>query len=59
MIKLKDVANIYLGVADRDIIFRHNGQNAIALGLIKESKENIIGLSREVKGIHINIAYDR
>ncbi|AAU03645.1 efflux RND transporter permease subunit [Rickettsia typhi] len=70
IIKLQDITKISLTSPDEDIIFRYNGKNSIALGLIKESKANIINLSNEVtkelerikdsipKGISISIAYD-
>lgn len=70
VIKLKDIAHVYLGAPDQDVIFRYNGKNSIALGLIKQSKANIIDLSNEVKnvldsiknslpkGINLTIAYD-
>ncbi|CAA14637.1 efflux RND transporter permease subunit [Rickettsia prowazekii] len=70
IIKLRDITKISLTSPDEDIIFRYNGKNSIALGLIKESKANIIDLSNEVtkelerikasipKGISISIAYD-
>ncbi|WP_341793083.1 efflux RND transporter permease subunit [Rickettsia endosymbiont of Ceutorhynchus obstrictus] len=70
IIKLRDVAKVYLGAPDQDVIFRYNGKSSIALGLIKESKANIIDLSNEVRsvldqikaslpsGINISIAYD-
>lgn len=47
-LKLTDVANIYLGTQEQDAIFRYNGNRTIALGLIKQSKSNIIEMSKEV-----------
>ncbi|WP_341763838.1 efflux RND transporter permease subunit [Candidatus Tisiphia endosymbiont of Beris chalybata] len=70
IIKLQDIAKIYLAPPDPQIIFRYNGKSAIALGLIKQSKANILKLSKEVKealgtikgnlpaGTVIDIAYD-
>ena len=70
IIKLRDIATISLTSPDEDIIFRYNGKSSIALGLIKESKANVIDLSHEVtkalerikesmpKGISMGIAYD-
>lgn len=70
IIKLRDVAKVSLTSPDEDIIFRYNGKNSIALGLIKESKANVIDLSNEVtkeldrikesipSGISMGIAYD-
>ncbi|AFC71627.1 efflux RND transporter permease subunit [Rickettsia australis] len=70
IIKLRDIAKISLTSLDEDIMFRYNGKSSIALGLIKESKANVIDLSNEVtkelerikesmpKGISMGIAYD-
>jgi len=70
ILKLQDVAKIYLTAPDNEVLFRYNGKNSIALGLIKESKANVIDLSNEVakelekikpllpKGISVSIAYD-
>lgn len=70
LIKLQDVAKIYLGAPDPQVIFRYNGKSVIALGLTKQSKANILKLFKEVKsalvtirenlpaGIMIDIAYD-
>ncbi|UZW38895.1 efflux RND transporter permease subunit [Rickettsia conorii] len=70
IIKLRDIAKISLTSPDEEIIFRYNGKSSIALGLIKESKANVIDLSHEVtkalerikesmpKGISMGIAYD-
>ncbi|WP_367363932.1 efflux RND transporter permease subunit [Candidatus Tisiphia endosymbiont of Nedyus quadrimaculatus] len=70
ILKLRDIAKIYLAPPDTEVIFRYNGKNSIALGLIKQSKANILDLSKEVrssldkikknlpKGITIDIAYD-
>lgn len=70
IIKLQDIARVYLTSPDEAVIFRYNGKSSIALGLIKESKANIIDLSNEVtkelerikesmpSGISMGIAYD-
>ncbi|AFB20769.1 efflux RND transporter permease subunit [Rickettsia canadensis] len=70
IIKLRDIAKISLTSPDKDIIFRYNGKSSIALGLIKESKANVIDLSNEVtkelerikklmpKGISMGVIYD-
>lgn len=70
IIKLRDLAKVYLGPPDTDAIFRYNGQGSIALGLIKQSKANILDLSKEVRteldkikktippGVVIDVAYD-
>ncbi|HJD55183.1 MAG TPA: efflux RND transporter permease subunit [Rickettsia endosymbiont of Pyrocoelia pectoralis] len=70
ILKLQDVAKISLTSPDEEVIFRYNGKSSIALGLIKESKANVIDLSDEVvkelerikpsipKGISLSVAYD-
>ncbi len=49
ILKLRDIAKIYLAPPDTEVIFRYNGKNSIALGLIKQSKANILDLSKEVR----------
>jgi HAE1 family hydrophobic/amphiphilic exporter-1 len=70
ILKLQDIAEIYLGPPDTDVIFRYNGKSSIALGMIKQSKANILDFSKEVRssldkikknlpaGVTIDIAYD-
>ena len=70
VVKLRDLAKVYLGPPDTDIIFRYNGKNSIAVGLIKQSKANILDLSKDViasldkirktipPGIIVDVAYD-
>ncbi|WP_341787095.1 efflux RND transporter permease subunit [Rickettsia endosymbiont of Cantharis rufa] len=70
ILKLRDIAKVSLTSPDEDIIFRYNGKSSIALGLIKESKANVIDLSNEVakelerikesmpSGVSMGIAYD-
>lgn len=49
ILKLKDVANVYLGTGEENVIFRYNGNRTIALGLVKQSKSNIIEMSKDVR----------
>ncbi|WP_341758310.1 efflux RND transporter permease subunit [Candidatus Tisiphia endosymbiont of Ditula angustiorana] len=70
ILRLQDIAKIYLGPPEDDVIFRYNGKSSVALGLIKQSQANLLDLSKEVrssldkikknlpKGITIDIAYD-
>jgi HAE1 family hydrophobic/amphiphilic exporter-1 len=69
-LKLKDVANVFLAEDENDTILRYNGKRSIAVGLIKQSKSNIIDLSKEALvelkkiknnlplSIKVDIAYD-
>lgn len=70
IIKIKDVANVGLEPYEDDVILRYNGQDSIAIGLIKQSTANVIELSNSVHeelksikatlptGVKINVAYD-
>lgn len=70
LIRLKDVAKVELGSETDRQIARYNGQNAIALGIIKQSTANPLEISEELnkilpqisqslpEGISIHMAYD-
>lgn len=69
-VKLKDVGRAELGAADERSYVRFNGQNAIALGIIKQAIANPLDISRAVHemfpeirqalpaGMKVDIAYD-
>lgn len=69
-LKLKDLAKVYLAPAENDAILRYNGNRAIAVGIAKQSKSNLLELSKEVRaqlvnirknlppGVEVSIAYD-
>lgn len=70
ILRLKDVAKVYLAPVEDNTILRYNGNKAIAVGVVKQSKANLLDLSKEVgakleeikktlpKGVSVNIAYD-
>jgi len=70
IVKLRDIANISLAPAENDVILRYNGTRSMAVGAVKQSKANVLDLSKEVKaelenirknmptGIKIQVAYD-
>ncbi|MCC8399407.1 MAG: efflux RND transporter permease subunit [Rickettsia endosymbiont of Platyusa sonomae] len=70
ILRLQDIAKIYLAPSEDDVIFRYNGKSSVALTLRKQSKANFLDLSKEVrssldkiknnlpKNITIDIAYD-
>jgi HAE1 family hydrophobic/amphiphilic exporter-1 len=70
LIRIGDVASVRLAPEEDDVKIRFNGENSIALGIVKQSNSNIIEMSNMVreelkkiqntlpKGININIAYD-
>src|SRR5690606_36057554 len=45
LIRLGDVAEVELGVENRDTVLRANGQVAIGLGIIRQSKANTVAVS--------------
>lgn len=69
-LKLKDVARVSLKAPEPDVILRYNGKRSMAIGLVRQSKSNIIDLSDSVRleltkieknlplGVKIDVAYD-
>jgi HAE1 family hydrophobic/amphiphilic exporter-1 len=69
-IRLGQIAKVQIEPYDEEVILRYNGTKGIALGLIKQSKSNLLELSRDVQnelkalqedlpsGIKLTIAYD-
>lgn len=67
---LGEIAEVVRGSADERTILRANGQNAVGLGIIRQSQSNIIDVSNRVQeelalireglpdGLNIEIAYD-
>src|SRR3989475_2313543 len=49
LIKLKDVANVELGPEDNRSIFRYNGNPAVAIGVVRQSKANLIEVARRIR----------
>jgi multidrug efflux pump len=49
LIRLGDVADIELGVENRDTVLRANGEVAIGLGIIRQSKANTVSVSDLVR----------
>jgi len=50
LIKLKEVANVELGPEDNRSIFRYNGNPAVAIGVVRQSKANLIDVARRIRG---------
>ena len=50
LIRLADVAEVELGVENRDTVLRANGEVAIGLGIIRQSKANTVAVSDLVQG---------
>lgn len=70
IIHLKDIADVSFTPADATSVFKFNGQESLAIGLVKQSKANVLELSKQVKkalpaimktlpaGINISVRYD-
>ena len=70
LVKLKDVATVALGPEDDRSIFRYNGNPAVAIGVVRQSKANLIDVARRIRaalpgiqqtlppGVKLEIAYD-
>jgi len=49
VVKLKDVAKVELGPEDNRSIFRYNGNPAVAIGVVRQSKANLIDVARSIR----------
>jgi len=49
LVKLKDVAQVQLGPEDDRSIFRYNGSPAVAIGVVRQSKANLIDVARNIR----------
>ena len=70
LIKLKDVARVELGPEDDRSIFRYNGSPSVAIGVVRQSKANLIDVARNIRealpgiqqalppGVKLQKAYD-
>src|SRR6266705_2102573 len=47
--KLKDVANVELGPEDNRSIFRYDGIPSVAIGVVRQSKANLIEVARRIR----------
>ena len=71
LVRLRDVARVELGPEDDRAILRYNGHTAIAIGVVRQSKSNLIEISDRVQaelpkieaelppGVELNIGFDR
>jgi multidrug efflux pump len=71
LIKLKDVARVELGPEDVRSALRYNGNPAVAIGVIRQSKANLIEVAARIRdelpairqslpaGVDIEMAYDQ
>ncbi|HEY3221744.1 MAG TPA: efflux RND transporter permease subunit [Gemmatimonadales bacterium] len=70
LIKLKDVARVELGPEDDRSIFRYNGSPSVAIGVVRQSKANLIQVAKSIRealpsiqqalppGVKLQKAYD-
>src|SRR5688572_3686806 len=70
LIKLKDVARVELGPEDDRSIFRWNGTPSVAIGVVRQSKANLLDVARNIRealpaiqqtlppGVKLESAYD-
>src|SRR2546426_5458667 len=70
LVKLRDVARVELGPEDDRSIFRYNGSPSVAIGVVRQSKANLIEVARNIRealpsiqqalppGVKLQIAFD-
>jgi len=49
VVKLKDVAHVELGPEDTRSIFRYNANPAVAIGVVRQSKANLIDVAKRIR----------
>jgi multidrug efflux pump len=71
LVKLKDLGRIELGAEDERSALRYNGTPAVAIGVVRQSKANLISVSEAIRaelpriqaslppGVAINTAFDQ
>src|SRR2546427_581113 len=70
LIKLKDVARVELGPEDDRSVFRYKGTPAVAIGVIRQSKANLLDVASRIRaalpaiqqtlppGVSLDVAFD-
>ena len=70
LVKLKDLARVELGAEDERSTLRFRGQTALGVGIVRQSKANLISVADEVRlalpkiqaalptGVHLEVAFD-
>src|SRR5467141_3804305 len=70
LVKLKDIAHVELGLEDDRSIFRYNGSPSVAIGVVRQSKANLLDVARNIRqaipdiqralplGVKLQSAYD-
>ena len=70
IVRLRDVAEVNVGAADERTQVRYNGQSAVGLGIVKQSKASTVDVAADVRkallelsgllpaGMKLDVAYD-
>jgi multidrug efflux pump len=70
LVRLRDIAQVNVGAEDERTVARYNGQTAIGLGIVKQSKASTVDVAAEVRsvlqdlaallpaGMRLDVAYD-
>ena len=70
IVRLRDVADVTVGAEDERTVARWNGQPAVGLGIVKQSKASTVDVAADVKealtelrkslpaGVNLDVAYD-
>ncbi len=70
VIRLRDIATVAVGAEDERTVARYNGETAVGLGIVKQSKASTVDVARNVRaaidelstllpaGMKLDIAYD-
>ncbi len=49
LVKLKDIARVELGPEDDRSVFRYNGNPSVAIGVVRQSKANLLDVARRIR----------
>jgi multidrug efflux pump len=70
IVRLRDIADVNVGAEDERTVARYNGQTAVGLGIVKQSKASTVDVAAEVRnaledlvkllpaGMRLDVAYD-
>jgi len=70
LVRLRDVAEVSIGAEDERTVVRYNGQSAVGLGIVKQSKASTLDVAHAVReslgdltkvlppGMRLDVAYD-
>ena len=70
IVRLRDIAEVNVGAQDERTVARYNGQTAVGLGIVKQSKASTVDVAAEIRnalkeltgllpeGMKLDVAYD-